>query len=120
MIVQFPSALGLFEGSWTTLDHGVPTGPIVYGVTGTLILDSEGVRIERGQGKTSIHQHDPLPEGRQRISEEFIHHLETGDPLHQTLEMMFNLEIMAILAAGVRSTSSEKFERVNNSAWQIG
>ena len=120
MIVRFPNALGLFEGSWTTLAHGVPTGPIVYGVTGTLILDNQGVRIERGQDQTSIHQHDSLPEGRQQISEEFIHHLETGEPLHQTLEMMFNLEIMAILDAGVRSTSSGKLEMVNSPAWQIG
>ena len=83
-------------------------------------MDNQGVRIERGQDQTSIHQHDSLPEGRQQISEEFIHHLETGEPLHQTLEMMFNLEIMAILDAGVRSTSSGNLELVNSPAWQSG
>ena len=29
--IRFPGAMALFEGSWTTLDHGVPGGPIVLG-----------------------------------------------------------------------------------------
>jgi predicted dehydrogenase len=124
MIVRFPGAMGLFEGSWTTWDHGVPPGPIVYGTTGTLVADrKEGnqiVRLERGHGQTNIYQPDPLPEGRQQVSEEFIHHLETGEPLHPTLDMMFNLEVMAILDAGVRSASSGKLETVGSFAWQIG
>jgi len=34
--------------------------------------------------------------------------------------MMFNLEAMAILDAGVRSADSGKLETVANAAWQIG
>jgi hypothetical protein len=54
------------------------------------------------------------------VAGEFIHHLETGEPLHPTLEMMFNLEAMAILDAGMRSTASGKLELVDNATWQIG
>ena len=54
MIVRFPAAMALLEGSWTTWDHGVPTGPIVYGTTGTLVVESRDgkriVRLERGHG----------------------------------------------------------------------
>lgn len=124
MIVRFPSAMALFEGSWTTWDHGVPTGPVVYGTTGTLVAESrEGkpvVRLERGHGQTTIYESEPLPAGRQQVPGEFIHHLETGEPLHPTLDMMFNLEVMAILDAGVRSASSGELETVDNAAWQIG
>ena len=60
---------------------------------------------------------DPLPEGRATLAEEFIHHLETGDPLHPTLEMMQNLEAMAILDAGIRSAASGKMELVNDAKW---
>ena len=35
MIVRFPQAMALCEASWTTLDHGVSPGPIVYGTEGT-------------------------------------------------------------------------------------
>lgn len=124
MIVRFPNAMGLFEGSWTTWDHGVSPGPIVYGTTGTLVAENKDgkpiVRLERGHGQTTIYEAEPLPEGRDQVPGEFIHHLETGDPLHPTLEMMFNLEIMAILDAGVRSASSGKLETVNSDIWQIG
>ena len=40
MIVRFPSAIGLFEGTWTTRDHGVGGGPIVHGTDGTLVMES--------------------------------------------------------------------------------
>ncbi|MGQ9608896.1 MAG: hypothetical protein ACUVWN_06330, partial [bacterium] len=67
-----------------------------------------------------IYESEPLPEGRQNVAEEFIHHLDTGEPLHPTLEMMFNLDVMAILDAGIRSTISGKMEMINNKAWCIG
>ena len=63
---------------------------------------------------------DPLPEGRQTLGEEVVHHLETGEPLHHTLDMPFNLEAMAILDAGIRSAASGKVELVNDATWCIG
>ena len=39
VLVRFPSALALLESTWTTFDHGVATGPIVYGSTGTLVVE---------------------------------------------------------------------------------
>jgi len=124
MIVRFPGAMGLFEGTWTTRHHGVGGGPIVFGTEGTLVMESRDgkpvVRRERGKGETTIHEPDPLPEGRATIAEEFVHHLETGEPVHPTLDMTFNLDAMAILDAGVRSADSGKEETVDSAAWCIG
>jgi predicted dehydrogenase len=124
ILVRFPQALALLEGSWTTWDHGVPGGPILYGTTGTLVVESrdgkEVVRLERGGGQTTLYEGEPLPAGRRNLAEEFIHHRETGEPLHPTLEMEFNLEAMAILDAGVRSAASGKLEMVDSPIWQIG
>ena len=121
MIVLFPQAMALFEGSWTTLDHGVPSGPIVYGTKGTLVAQSQDqVRMERGHGQTSIIDGEPLPPGRETVAGEFIHHLATGEPLHPTLEARFNLQAMAILDAGVRSAHTGKMEIVRGPTWQIG
>jgi predicted dehydrogenase len=124
IIVRFPQALALLEGSWTVLDHGVPTGPIVYGTTGTLVVEQRGekagVRLERGRGQSDFFTPDPLPEGRDTLANEFIHHLETGEPLHTSLDMHFNLEVQAILDAGVRAADSQRMELVNNATWQIG
>ena len=124
MIVRFPTAMALFEGSWTTWDHGVSPGPIVYGTTGTLVVERSAgkqvVRLERGHGDTTLYEPEPLPAGREQVPGELIHHLDTGEPLHPTIEMMFNLEVMAILDAGVRAASSGKIETVDSATWCIG
>lgn len=122
MVVRFPGAIALFEGSWTTYSHGVSGGPIVYGTTGTLIAeyDDPRVRVERGHGIVESYDPEPLPAGRQDVAEEFIHHLDTGEPLHPTLDMLFNLEAMAILDAGLRSAASGTLEMVESPTWCIG
>lgn len=122
--VRFPRAMALIEGSWTTLDHGVPTGPIVYGTEGTLVVQSSGadqvVVVKRGPGDSTEHIPEPLPAGRQNVAQELIYHLETGEALHLTVEMMMNLEYMAILDAGIRSAASGQLELVDSAAWCIG
>jgi predicted dehydrogenase len=133
--VRFPKAMALLEATWTTWNSGIPTGPIVYGTRGTLVATSRPgadsgravpvveVFTSRGHGgekPDQVVEGDPLPKGRATLAEEFIHHLETGDPLHPTLEMMQNLDAMAILDAGIRSAASGKIELVNDAYWCIG
>jgi len=126
MMIRFPQAMALCEASWTTLDHGVSPGPIVYGTEGTLVVEKEtgddapSVRIERGAGRTEHHECEPLPAGHTNIAEAFIHRLETADPLHQTLDLDFNLEVMAILDAGLRSADSGRLELVDTHPWRLG
>jgi len=124
MIVRYPEAMAILEGSWTTQHPGVPSGPIVYGTDGTIVLDSTGkdpiLRLERAGSDTEYIDIGALPAGRTDVAEELIHHLSTGDPLHNSLTADFNLEVMAILDAGLRSATSGKHEPVNGAAWHIG
>ena len=124
MIVRYPDAMAILEGSWTTQHPGVPSGPIIYGTGGTLVLDSMGtdpiLRLEQSGKDTEFIAIESLPSGRTDVAEELIHHLQTGDPLHHSLTAEFNLEVMAILDAGLRSATSGKHEIVDNSAWRIG
>ena len=134
--VRFPKALAILEGTWTTYTPGIPTGPIAYGTKGALVTT---VRRHRGDhtlpvsvvevytsrswepgNPDQVVEGDPLPEGRATLAEEFIHHLETGEPLHPTLDPDLNLEMMAILDAGIRSAASGKLELVNDAVWNIG
>ncbi len=122
--VRFPKALALLEGSWTTLDPGVPGGPIVYGSEGTLVVEQQGdrqvVRLARGRGAApESFEPEPLPAGRQDVAQECVHHLTTGEPLHPTLRPDFNLEAMAILDAGARSARSGKLELVQDIRWCV-
>jgi predicted dehydrogenase len=124
ILLRFRNAIGLLEASWTTFDHGVPCGPIVYGTTGTLVVDTRDgrdvVRVERGHGGSRVHEPKPLLPGRDQVPGELIHHLETGEALHPTLASEFNLEVTAMLDAGLRSSVSGKLELVEDPAWRIG
>ncbi len=122
---RFPKAMAILEGTWSTWHAGVPTGPIVYGTRGTLVVDRRVLKVyttrsyELGE-PDQVSEGDPLPQGRATPAEEFIHHLETGDPLHPTLGVPQNLDAMAILDAGIRSAASGKLEIVDNATWCIG
>lgn len=124
LVVRYPQAMALIEGSWTTWSHGVATGPIVYGTEGTLVVDSYAtppeIRVHHSSGEITNHPAPALPAERDNVAKAMIHHLETGAPLHVTLQVPFNLEVMAILDAGIRAATSQKLELVNNATWQIG
>jgi predicted dehydrogenase len=116
ILARFSKAVGIFEGSWTTLEPGGPGGPVVYGTEGTLIVDEwcdqPAVKVLKGRGQVARYDGLALPQGRATVAEEFIRHLETGEPLHPTLDMCFNAESMAILQAGLRSAASGRLEEV--------
>jgi predicted dehydrogenase len=115
MLLRFPSAIAILEASWTTLHNGVANGPIIYGTLGTIVVDGADIFVYGDRGaKTPIRVEtgEPLPLGRATIGEEFLHHLETGDPLHPTLALPINLATMAILDAGMRSAESSTTEPV--------
>lgn len=123
--VRFPRALAVLEATWSCVDHGIPTGPILYGTKGTMVVESREGRpvVKLIQGKGSEPRYvapDPLPTGRQTLGEEIMHHLETGEPVHETLDARFNLDAEAILDAGIRSATSGKLEPVNDPDWCIG
>jgi predicted dehydrogenase len=121
--VRYPTAFALIEGSWTTWEHGVATGPIFYGTEGTLVVDaygtSPGIRIHRSNGETTNHTPEALPTDRDNVAKEMIHHLDSGEPLHPTLQLSFNLEVMAILDAGIRAATSQKLELIENATWCV-
>jgi len=123
MLIRFREAVAVCHGSWSTVDPGGYGGPVVYGTQGTLVVDEWGadpaVRIYRGQGDISSFEGISLTRGRESVAEEFIHHLETGEPVHPLLDMRFNAEVTAILEAGIRSSTTGHLEAVSNRAWEI-
>lgn len=114
MMVRFPGAMALFEGSWTTIDYGVAPGPIVYGTGGTLAVErpkggAERVRVVKAGAKAANMPPNPWRVNH-KISPRHLSITWTMAPLDRTLDLDFNLEAMAILDAGVRARGK----------WQIG
>ena len=123
MLVRFPEAMAILEATWTTFHAGVPTGPILYGTRGTIVVDGLKALVYKERGNpepTDVYDGDPLPAGRATIAEEFIRHIETGEPPHPTLDLPLNLAAVAILGAGIRSAASGKVELIDNAQWSVG
>lgn len=121
MLVRYPGAVGLFEGSWTTVHHGVPTGPIVYGTRGTLVMENRDgkqvVRCERGGDEPEWFEPQVLPEGCRDVASAFVNHLDSGEPLPDLLTPSLNIDALAILDAGIRSAQSGRLENVGSAVW---
>lgn len=119
LLVRYPSAMAILEATWTCVNHGVSAAAVVYGDNGTLALERDGVRVFRDNGAGTLHHTDPLPESRNNVAKELLNHLETDEPLHETLTPRHNLDVMAILDAGIRSVQSGRLELVPSVNWQF-
>ncbi len=120
---RFPQGVAILEGSWTTVSSGIPNGPILYGLEGTMVVDNDEVRIYKTRHSMKpdeVFTPDPLPEGRSTLGEEVLHHLRSGEPLHPTLSLANNLLAMSILDAGIRSSQSGKLEPATDAGSTIG
>jgi predicted dehydrogenase len=121
--VQFPESVAIMEGSWTTVSSGIPAGPILYGLEGTMVVGGQEVRIHNTRytlEPDEIVIPDPLPTGRGSLAEEVIHHIETEEPLHPTLSIHNNLLAMSILDAGIRSAETGRLEPTRDINSTIG
>ena len=127
--VRFPRSAAILEGSWTTVNTGVPNGPIIFGTEGTMVVRSSSgwltdiVEVYKTRHKSEpdkVIKADPLPAGRENLGREVLHHLNTGEPLFPMLDLPLNMQSMGILDAGIRSAESGKLEIVQDEVWGIG
>ncbi|MBQ3083900.1 MAG: Gfo/Idh/MocA family oxidoreductase [Clostridia bacterium] len=116
--IDFGDAIGLIEGSWSTMSNGqIPTGPIVYGTEGVIVADrfAPEVKVYR---ELLRYQPSPDPdevyntaeEPCETMAENVVRHLQEGAPLHELLQLDFNMKVMAAFDAGRRSCESGKIE----------
>lgn len=120
MLVRFQEAMAVLEGTWSTFDHGIPGGPVLYGTKGTMVQTHTGIKVFLEDGESYEVAAEPLPEEYANVANAYVHHMDTGEALPEPLDMLFNLSAMAILDAGIRSAASGKMELVDNWAWKIG
>jgi predicted dehydrogenase len=121
--VRFPNAVAQLEGSWSTVNGGVPAGPLLYGTEGTIVVRNQTVEVYKTrhvEKPDKTLEFDPLPTGRENLGLETLHHLETGDALFPMLDLPLNLAAVSILDAGARSAVSGKMEPANDAVWEIG
>lgn len=122
IVARFPKGMAILEASWSTISNGVKEeGLRIFGTKGTItIVDKSTLHIykEYASNKPSqIYENLSLPKDDNTPAKHFINHLEKNTPLHPTLDLEINLDAMAILDAGIRSSKSGKMEFVNDITW---
>lgn len=117
LVLRFPNAQALIEGTWSTFSAGhIPSGPIVYGDRGTIVADKKSGTVqlftERFQTEpTRIFENEQLPPERRDLAHEFLYLLENGE-IHPTLSADLNVDAMAAMDGALRSICSGKTELI--------
>jgi len=113
MLLDFGDGVGLLEGSWSTFNCGeVPSGPIIHGTEGTIVCDRHSTLVKLYKGRS----HTPVPpfktvECASKIPELslgkcLIDYIKNGTPVHPLLDATRNVQIMAALDAGRKSSDT--------------
>lgn len=113
-IVEYPSSVAVLEGTWTTPSRAIPAGPTVFGSEGVIECRREGERVVAYAydiyGNDIEVDEAVYPAYLQNIATMYAHHVNTGEPVHETLDFDNNMKIMALLDAVARSAESNKSE----------
>ena len=124
IMARFPNAVAHLEGSWSTVNGGVPAGPLVYGTEGTIVANPhdkvEIYKTRHTNVPDEVVEAAPLPANRATLGEEVLYCLDTGEPTFPMLGLPLNMDAMSVLDAGARSAASHKMELANDEYWTIG
>jgi predicted dehydrogenase len=110
ILMRYPGAIAMAEGSWSQWDKNTAYRPVFYGATGTLIAEpgKEGRLLladaDNPMGKPMAVSEPPahLRSG----SAHFLHVLRTGEPLYPMCDPQINLIAQQILQAGLDAAES--------------
>ena len=119
MMLDFGDGVGLLEGSWSTFNCGqVPTGPVIYGTEGTIVCDrySNLVKIYIGADHKPVEPVEVIDAGEAQqielLGRNILDFLAGRAELDEMLRLDINMDVVAALDAGIRSTASGQFEQV--------
>ena len=115
--IRYPHSYSLIEGTWTSPQCVLPTGPILTGTEGVLFC----TRGEEGQPQVRMRdiygaEHEvpavDFPKEYTNIAWHYAHHRTSGAPLDATITLSQNMDVMALLDTLIRSAKSGTAEDV--------
>jgi predicted dehydrogenase len=105
MLVRYPSAFALLEATWTQHGDPGPHGPIVWGTAATAFFGPDGNITILRDGREETVEPGALPVETTGPAH-FVARLRDGMPFHQVVSLDHNLEVMAILDAGLQAAAA--------------
>ena len=111
-IVKYDTAMAVLEGTWTTPSRAIPAGPVIYGKEGVLFCEKEdGVPVVHAcdiYGNDIELQDIDYPAYMQNIATQYAHFKKTGENIHKTLSLEFNMQVMKLLDSARASAECGK------------
>lgn len=115
--IDFGDAIGLIEGSWSTMNNGeIATGPVIFGTEGVIVADRFDPVVKVYKDLIP-YKPSPTPnevyetkEIEDSIAKNVIDHLLDGTPLYDMITVDFNMKAMVAFDAGRRSCESGVIE----------
>lgn len=113
-LIEYKDSFGVVEGTWTVPQASLPTGPVYICTDGVIfsdnnkevvIMNSFGDKIE--VPRLNIHPHI------KHLPDHYAYCKKNGLPLHKTVTLDYNIQVMAIIDAAMKSSKSGKKEKVN-------
>lgn len=120
LLLKYPKGIGIAEASWSQMGYHPRSGPHILGTEGSIYVDSmnqHGTRgsigwrgivksvnvLMRGYSEWLPLTPPPMPVGNRNGIEHFINAVATDSPIEVPCSLDFNLDVQAILEAGMIS-----------------
>lgn len=114
-IIEYKNSLGVFEGTWTVPQLSLPTGPIYNCTDGVLYCTQDKeIKAMNIYGEEIELTEYEIPEHIANIADHYAYCKRNNLPLIKTVTLDYNIRVMALLDASVKSVESGKKEQVCN------
>lgn len=112
-IVEYKDSYGVIEGTWAIPQITLPTGPVLCGTEGVLFCDADrNVKAVNLKGEEiALPEYDIIPH-IENLPDHYGYCKANGLPLHKTLTLDWNINVIALLDAAIKSAESGKREKV--------
>lgn len=114
-IIEYKNSLGVYEGSWTVPQASLPTGPIYICTDGVLYCTPEkDVKAMDIYGNEIELPDYEITEHIANIADHYAYCRKNNLPLIKTVTLDYNIRVMALLDASLKSAASGKKELIDN------
>ena len=121
MLLRFPGAVAVVEGTWTTPGAAIPPGPEIFCRSGVISCERRGdavsVKLTDIYGNVEYLEPQAADTGRKNIARAFFQYRLKGREMPEMTRIDLNLRAMAIVDAGLRAAHSGRTELIDDAVW---
>ncbi len=112
-IIEYEKSFAMLEGTWTTPQVSLPTGPIYNCTNGVLYCDENrnAAALDIYGEKIELPDYE-IPAHIKNMPDHYAYCKKTGTPLMKEVTLDFNIGVMRLIDASLRSAQSGKKEKI--------